>query len=157
MRASRFRGTVADRRRVFALGAVGMVVGTIVGSNMLSAFASSARGCSALPLHVSLATRRARHRHEVLFAWRATSTRTSIRPANAPSRPVDRDISSYELFAFVTLDFKGGTISGGDVGANGIDGNTGGGGSGTPLAFSFVVIGAALMGLGRRRCARESH
>src|SRR3954471_16398370 len=47
--------------------------------------------------------------------------------AGSPSRPVDRDLSSYVLFAFNTLDFKGGEspgrgiIHGGDVGAGGID------------------------------------
>ena len=82
MRASRFRGTAGDRRRLVALGATALIIGAIFGTNMLSAFAS-----------------------------------------NAPSRPLDRDLSSYVLFAFDTLDFKGGTISGGDVGANGIDAN----------------------------------
>ena len=47
--------------------------------------------------------------------------------AGIPSRPVDRDLSSYVLFAFDTLEFKGGQspdrgiIKGGDVGAGGID------------------------------------
>ncbi len=46
--------------------------------------------------------------------------------AGAPSRPVDRTLDRYVLFAFDTLSFKGGEhgrgfIRGGDVGANGID------------------------------------
>ncbi len=49
--------------------------------------------------------------------------------SGSPSRPVDRDLSKYVLFAFDTLSFKSasanapgrGIISGGDVGAGGID------------------------------------
>jgi hypothetical protein len=47
--------------------------------------------------------------------------------AGSPSRPVDRDLSSYVLFAFDTLEFKGGqqpdrgVIKGGNVGAGGMD------------------------------------
>jgi hypothetical protein len=47
--------------------------------------------------------------------------------AGSPSRPIDRQLSHYVLFAFDTLNFKGaqtagrGIITGGDVGANGID------------------------------------
>jgi hypothetical protein len=44
-----------------------------------------------------------------------------------PTRPVSRDLDTYVLFAFDTLHFKGGQndgrgiITGGDVGANGVD------------------------------------
>jgi hypothetical protein len=47
--------------------------------------------------------------------------------AAPPSRPLSRDLSSYVLFAFETLSFKGGeragrgVIAGGDVGAGGVD------------------------------------
>ncbi|HEX5096511.1 MAG TPA: hypothetical protein VFX21_10875 [Acidimicrobiia bacterium] len=47
--------------------------------------------------------------------------------SGAPSRPVDRDIDTYVLFGFESVNFKGaesagrGIISGGNVGANGID------------------------------------
>src|SRR6266480_3617069 len=47
--------------------------------------------------------------------------------AASPSRPVDRDLSRYVLFAFDTLSLKGGDlpgrgiVHGGDIGAGGID------------------------------------
>ena len=50
----------------------------------------------------------------------------SAHASGAPTRPVDRNLDDYVVFAFNHLSFKGGTvgqtvISGGDVGAGGID------------------------------------